>query len=123
MSNRHYRNLASDIADMRNNEQNEAYVEAPGRASSDLPVNPSSSAPPGAVASNQGNNSGNNEANQQGSGSTAENAERISGHDEIFDPPVTQDYECPICITVLRDPVQTPCGHRFCTACINRHME
>lgn len=30
-----------------------------------------------------------------------------------------QKYVCPICNEVLRDPVQTPCGHRFCENCAN----
>ena len=117
MAHRHNRNLSNDLADMLN----ETYVET---SASNLPANPSPSTPhSGPPLSNQENNSGSNEANNDGSSSTAENAERISGHDEIFDVPVSTDYECPICITVLRDPVQTPCGHRFCIACINRHME
>jgi hypothetical protein len=45
------------------------------------------------------------------------------GHDEVFDPPVSADYECPICIMVLRNPVQTTCGHRHCRGCITRHVE
>lgn len=28
-------------------------------------------------------------------------------------------YVCLICNKVLRDPVQTPCGHRFCENCAN----
>ena len=123
MANRHYRNLANDMANMLN-EQNEAYVEVRGTSASSPPTNPSSSGPrSGPPLGNQGNNSGSNETNNEGNGTTAENADRISGHDEIFVAPVNSDYECPICITVLREPVQTPCGHRFCIACINRHME
>ena len=84
----YYRNLARDIVDMTN-EQNEAYVA---------------------------------EASSEGNVNNAENVERIFGYDEVFDPPVSTDYECPICIMVLRNPVQTPCGHRFCAACINRQI-
>lgn len=69
---------------------------------------------------------GNSQASNQSSGEAnrgnTENVDRIDGHDEIFESTVSADYECPICMAVLRDPVQTPCGHRFCVACINRHM-
>ncbi|XP_033096299.1 TNF receptor-associated factor 6-like isoform X2 [Anneissia japonica] len=29
-------------------------------------------------------------------------------------------YLCPVCLSVMKDPVQTKCGHRFCRACILR---
>lgn len=29
-------------------------------------------------------------------------------------------YVCPICLLLLRDPMQTSCGHRFCLLCIKR---
>ncbi|EDO29107.1 predicted protein [Nematostella vectensis] len=44
------------------------------------------------------------------------------GYDEFFDPPLESKYECPICLLGLRDPVQTPCGHRFCFNCIRRSI-
>lgn len=40
------------------------------------------------------------------------------GYDEYFDPPAPDSYECPICLLVLRKPMQTECGHRFCRGCI-----
>ncbi len=64
----------------------------------------------------------NNLPNNDGNANSAENVERVFGYDEVFDPPASRDYECPICIMVLRNPVQTPCGHRFCAACINRQI-
>ena len=42
----------------------------------------------------------------------------IQGFDEEFDPPAPDVYECPICLLVLRMPMQTECGHRFCKGCI-----
>ncbi|XP_004585456.2 TNF receptor-associated factor 6 [Ochotona princeps] len=42
----------------------------------------------------------------------------IQGYDVEFDPPLESKYECPICLMALREAVQTPCGHRFCKACI-----
>ncbi len=121
MSNRYYRSLAGDIADM--NEQNEAYVAVGGESGANLPANPSpsSSVPDSACGSNP-NNPANNEASNEGNGNSAENVERIFGYDEVFDPPASRDHECPICIMVLRNPVQTPCGYRVCAACINRQI-
>ena len=127
MSNPAYRELANNIGEM--NEQNEAYVAISGEAGggSDLPENPSSSAPNSRIAAD---NSANNQASAQsasqstaeGNGNNRGSAERIDGHDEVFVHPGSTDYECPVCMLVLRNPVQTPCGHRFCGACIHRHI-
>ena len=71
---------------------------------------------------NSSNSHGNNEANNNTNSNNAENVERLYGHDEIFDPAVSKDYVCPICMTVSRNPVQTTCGHRFCGGCIKEHF-
>ncbi|NP_001089863.1 TNF receptor-associated factor 6-A [Xenopus laevis] len=48
--------------------------------------------------------------------------EEIQGYDVEFDPPLESKYECPICLMALREAVQTPCGHRFCKACILKSL-
>ncbi|XP_061466791.1 TNF receptor-associated factor 6 isoform X2 [Rhineura floridana] len=55
-----------------------------------------------------------------GTGGTLSNSfmEETQGYDVEFDPPLESKYECPICLMALREAVQTPCGHRFCKACI-----
>ncbi|PVD37606.1 hypothetical protein C0Q70_00202 [Pomacea canaliculata] len=34
--------------------------------------------------------------------------------------PIDPKYSCPVCLTVMRNAMQTVCGHRFCRSCILR---
>ncbi|XP_060076101.1 TNF receptor-associated factor 6-A-like [Ylistrum balloti] len=36
----------------------------------------------------------------------------------LFDLDLDRKYMCPVCLSVLKEPMQTSCGHRFCKACI-----
>lgn len=36
-----------------------------------------------------------------------------------LEPVVQENYECSICLSWLKDPVLTTCGHRFCKSCLN----
>lgn len=51
-----------------------------------------------------------------------ESTEAITrGHDVEFVEPPPKEFECPICMLVLRDPHLTSCcGYLFCATCINR---
>src|SRR6218665_3084477 len=40
------------------------------------------------------------------------------GFDAEFSPTPEPKYTCPICMMVLRDPMQTNWGHRFCRSCL-----
>lgn len=93
----YYRDLASNVT----GEQNEAYVSG---GSQSLPSARNEVIPP------------------NDNSLPVVHEQRQDGYDELFDPPVTSDYECSICLMCLRDPVQTACGHRFCKSCIERHI-
>ena len=99
MSYTHYREPARDID--AGGDENEAYVASSGSQS--LPV-------------------GRNVVHHTANSLPVNNESRIDGYDELFEPPVEPNYECPICFMCLRNPVQTTCGHRFCKSCIQRHM-
>lgn len=96
----YYRNLAGNFS-QGSSEQNEAFISDRTRS---LPVQRDVIIPPNANSL------------------PVIDEPRLDGYDELFDPPITTDYECPICMNCLRDPLQTACGHRFCKNCIERHM-
>jgi hypothetical protein len=33
------------------------------------------------------------------------------------------DFECPLCIRLLWQPITTPCGHTFCKMCLDRVLD
>eukprot|EP00117_Sycon_ciliatum_P045282 scpid97252/ scgid4552/ TNF receptor-associated factor family protein DDB_G0273433/DDB_G0273509 len=49
----------------------------------------------------------------------------LYGYDVQTVSPLPEHYQwqCPICLLVLRDPVQIDCGHRFCGSCIKRVID
>jgi hypothetical protein len=50
-------------------------------------------------------------------------SEHKTGYVAEFDPPLEKKHECPVCMYALREPIQTACGHRFCTACIKQILQ
>lgn len=46
----------------------------------------------------------------------------VGGQDVEFVKPIEDKYVCPICRTVLQDAMQTECGHRFCSSCIEPEL-
>ncbi|XP_059140444.1 TNF receptor-associated factor 6-like [Physella acuta] len=42
------------------------------------------------------------------------------GYDVLFTSEIESRFQCPICLLILRNAVQTACGHRFCDACIKK---
>merc|ERR1712241_210272 len=35
----------------------------------------------------------------------------------------SSDYECPLCMRLLWNPITTPCGHTFCKICLDRVLD
>ncbi|XP_052775978.1 TNF receptor-associated factor 6-A-like [Mya arenaria] len=50
--------------------------------------------------------------------SSQSDTDGVLGYAAIFDGEADRKYLCPICLVVMRDAVQTSCGHRFCRVCI-----
>ncbi len=46
-----------------------------------------------------------------------------TGYAADFCPPLEEKHRCPVCRYALRDPMQTTCGHRFCTTCIKKILQ
>eukprot|EP00118_Oscarella_pearsei_P007024 m.33075 g.33075 ORF g.33075 m.33075 type:complete len:78 (+) comp31753_c0_seq3:350-583(+) len=44
---------------------------------------------------------------------------QCAGYIFDFDPPLEASHRCPLCDFELREALQTSCGHRFCSACLN----
>ncbi|RUS82191.1 hypothetical protein EGW08_010073, partial [Elysia chlorotica] len=43
-----------------------------------------------------------------------------SGYEVNFNDKIDSRFLCPICLLVMREAVQTACGHRFCEGCLSR---
>jgi hypothetical protein len=42
---------------------------------------------------------------------------------KLFVQALGDQFECPICLNIMKDPVQCPRGHTFCRHCISKHLE
>lgn len=69
-----------------------------------------------------GNQPGSGGSFNSGSDSGYHFVQPNEGYDLDFVDPKDDKYMCPICLLVLREPLQTECGHRFCRVCISRWL-
>lgn len=69
-----------------------------------------------------GNQPGSGGSYNSGSDSGYHFVQPNEGYDLDFLDPKDDKYTCPICLLVLREPLQTECGHRFCRVCISRWL-
>ena len=54
-----------------------------------------------------------------GGGARGVAEESHGGYDlEFVQATMDRRYTCPICMLIMRDPIQTRCGHRFCDSCL-----
>ena len=44
------------------------------------------------------------------------------GDAALAGPSLADELSCPICMSLLRDPFATACGHTFCYACLTTHL-
>ncbi|XP_052800376.1 TNF receptor-associated factor 6-like isoform X2 [Mya arenaria] len=68
----------------------------------------------------------------QYSSSSSNDSATFSPDNPVFDtsrgwdvevvPSISEKYTCVICMFLLREPLQTECGHRFCRPCITRWL-
>eukprot|EP00118_Oscarella_pearsei_P021680 m.244940 g.244940 ORF g.244940 m.244940 type:complete len:461 (+) comp40249_c0_seq41:17-1399(+) len=42
----------------------------------------------------------------------------LGGYDESFVEPLSKDLECPVCLSAMRNPILTICGHNYCKSCL-----
>ena len=43
----------------------------------------------------------------------------MPGHEANFVHPLLKRHKCPVCQFAMRNPVQTECGHVFCSECLD----
>nr|ALA55871.1 TNF receptor-associated factor 6 protein [Cyclina sinensis] len=74
---------------------------------------------PATTAGNRDSGSSSSSGSQNSAGSDYSYIfDNEEGWDLVFVPHRSEKFDCPICLLVLREPMQTECGHRFCRACI-----
>lgn len=49
---------------------------------------------------------------------TGEIKKEVAARTKSLEPAAQDNYECSICLSWLKDPVLTTCGHRFCKSCL-----
>ena len=42
------------------------------------------------------------------------------GYDFEVVGPFEKEYECPICMLLIRDTIELPCGHTMCKSCLEK---
>ena len=48
----------------------------------------------------------------------AAQSDGVLGYEAIFEGEPDRKYTCPICLVIMKNAMQTACGHRFCRECI-----